>query len=144
MAFGKRRKASDDAAERLSDVEFFSGFSADERRRVAEMADEVEADAGAVLTEQGRPGQECFVILAGSAGVYVSGEFITRLGPGVTVGEMALISNRPRTATVVAETPMKLLSFDTEKFRMLLDEMPKAQRALMALLEDRLRDRNLS
>lgn len=140
----RKRGAARGAGETLRNVAFFEGFSDDELDRVAGLATEVDADTGAVLTEQGKPGQECFVILEGQSSVWVGGEFITTLGPGVTVGEMALISNRPRSATVKAETPMRLLSFDTGRFRTLLDEMPKAQRAIMALLEERLREQNLS
>lgn len=143
MPFRKRDSGTGGGAA-LRGLAFFEGFSDDELDRVAKLANEVDAEPGALLTEQGKPGQECFVILAGEAAVYVGGEFITTLGQGTTVGEMALISNRPRSATVKASTPMRLLSFDTGHFRTLLDEMPKAQRALMALLEERLREQNLN
>jgi CRP-like cAMP-binding protein len=53
------------------------------------------------------------------------------------VGEMALVDHRPRSATVVAETPMRLLGFDTKAFRSLLDEMPKASQRVMSLLNAR-------
>ena len=106
--FRKRGKA-EGAGSVLRGMPFFEGFDDAELDRVAELADDVEADAGAVLTEQGKPGQECFIIRDGTANVYVGGEHINTLGPGTVVGEMALLSNRPRSATVVAETPMQLL-----------------------------------
>ncbi len=56
---------------------------------------------------------------------------------------MALIDHRPRVATVRALTPMKLLAFDAERFRRLLDEMPKAQVKVMELLVERLRNLDL-
>ena len=105
--FGHRKKAVD-GAEKLRGVAFFDGFSDDELQRVAELADDVEAETGAVLVDQGRVGQECYVILDGQAGVYASGEHIATVGPGMMVGEMALVEHRPRNATVVAETPMRL------------------------------------
>jgi CRP-like cAMP-binding protein len=140
--FRKRGKA-EGAGSVLRGMSFFEGFDDTELDRVAALADEVDADAGAVLTEQGKPGRECFIIQRGTANVYVGGEHINTLGPGTIVGEMALISNRPRSATVVAETPMTLLSLDTEHFRTLLEEMPKAGRAVMSLLDERLRQQNL-
>ena len=72
--FSRRKAEQRDAAATLADVSFFEGFTPDELAKVAELADEVEAEAGAELMDQGRPGRECFVILEGSAGVYFSGE----------------------------------------------------------------------
>ena len=137
------RSHPSDAAFRLAEVAFFKGFSDDELRRVAELAEEVDAETGAELTDQGRPGQEAYVILDGRAGVYIGGAQKAEVGPGDLIGEMALIDHRPRIATVRALTPMKLLAFDTERFRRLLDEMPKAQVKVMELLVERLRNLDL-
>jgi len=137
--FGSRKPAPE-AASHLKDVAFFEGFSDEELARVAQLAEEIEAQEGAELTDQGRPGQDCFVILEGQAGVYVSGEHIATSGPGSMVGEMALIDHRPRSATVVAETPMVLLAFNTKGFKALLDEMPKASQRVMSILNARLQD----
>jgi len=137
------RSHPSDAAFRLSEVAFFKGFTDDELRRVAELAEELDAETGAELTDQGRPGQEAYVILDGRAGVYIGGAQKAEVGPGDLIGEMALIDHRPRIATVRALTPMKLLAFDTERFRRLLDEMPKAQVKVMELLVERLRNLDL-
>jgi CRP/FNR family transcriptional regulator, cyclic AMP receptor protein len=136
--FGSRKKAIDGAA-KLKGVPFFDGFTDEELTRVAELADDVEAETGAILIDQGRVGQECYVILDGNAGVFSAAEHIATVGPGSMVGEMALIEHRPRNATVVAETPMKLLAFDTKHFKQLLEEMPKAHDRVMELLAARLR-----
>jgi CRP-like cAMP-binding protein len=135
--FGHRKKAVD-GAEKLRGVAFFDGFGDDELRRVAELADDVEAETGAMLVDQGRVGQECYVILEGQAGVFANGEHIATVGPGMMVGEMALVEHRPRNATVVAETPMRLLAFDTRHFKQLLEEMPKAHDRVMEMLAARL------
>lgn len=135
--FGSRKQAPE-AASQLEGVAFFEGFGRDELERVAQLAEEVEAQPGAQLMDQGRPGRECFVILEGTAGVYVSGEHIATLQPGSMVGEMALIDHRPRSATVVAETPMRLIAFDAKRFKTLLDEMPKASQRVMSILNARL------
>jgi CRP/FNR family transcriptional regulator, cyclic AMP receptor protein len=138
--FGHRKKAVDGAG-KLRDVSFFEGFSDDELNRVAELADDVEAESGALLVDQGRVGRECFVILEGQAGVYVGGEHVATVGPGSMVGEMALVEHRPRNASVIAETPMRLLAFDTGHFKQLLQEMPKANDRVMETLAARLHER---
>jgi len=134
------RKKAKEAADRLRDVAFFEGFTDQDLTRVASLADEVEAEEGAELTDQGRPGLECFVILDGRASVLVAEEHVATLEKGSMVGEMALIDHRPRSATVIAETPMILLAFDTKAFSKMLDEMPAARQKVMVLLNDRLRD----
>jgi CRP-like cAMP-binding protein len=136
MAFG--RKPAEDV-EWLSGVPFFEGFSDDELHRVLALSEQVEASAGTVLVDQGDPGTDCFVIVEGSASVYVRGEHVASSGAGSMVGEMALIDHRPRTATVVADDDMKLLRFRTKAFRTLLDEMPKASERVMTTLQARLR-----
>lgn len=135
MPFWKKESES---ADWLANVAFFEGFSPEELARVAALGDEVEALAQAVLVDQGDAGTDCYVIVEGHAGVYKSGEFITQSGPGTMVGEMALVDHRPRTATVVADTDMKLLRFHAPQFRQLLDEMPKASERVMTMLHERL------
>ena len=132
-----RRKPAERAA-LLSNMEFFQGFSDDELRRVVELGHEVDLPAGSVLVDQGDPGTSCYVILSGVAGVYVRGEYVASSGPGSMVGEIALIDHRPRTATVVADSDLDLLQFDSAAFRTLLDEMPKASERVMTLLRARL------
>jgi CRP/FNR family cyclic AMP-dependent transcriptional regulator len=145
--FGRRRPAAqDDAgatqlAAQLGDVAFFDGFSPDELRRVAQLADDVEAEEGALLIDQGRVGQECFVILDGEAAVEAGGELLVTVGKGSMVGEMALVEHRPRNASVRAVTPMHLLAFDTQAFKTLLDEMPKVRDRVMETLAARLKER---
>jgi CRP/FNR family cyclic AMP-dependent transcriptional regulator len=136
--FGKRTKA-ENGAKRLRGLAFFEGFTDADLNRIAGLAESVEAESGAVLMEQGRVGQECYVIESGQAGVFVAEEHVVTLGPGSMVGEMALVDHRPRTATVITETPAQLLAFDTKAFRQLLSEMPKAEERIHGLLADRLK-----
>lgn len=133
--FGRKAKAD---SEWLAGVTFFDGFTSDELTRVAELAQEVDAAPGAELTEQGRVGDVCYVIVEGTAGVYASCEHIASLHDGSIVGEMALIDHAPRNATVIAETPMVLAAFDSRSFHKLLDEMPKAKERVLATLNARL------
>jgi CRP-like cAMP-binding protein len=133
------RKKAHKPFDNLREVSFFEGFSDDELQRVADLAEDVDAEQGALLIDQGRVGQECFVILDGQAGVYSGEEHIATLEPGAMVGEMALVDHRPRTASVVAETPMKLISLDARAFKQLLETMPKVHDRVMETLYARLR-----
>jgi CRP-like cAMP-binding protein len=135
------RKKAHKPFDKLRGVSFFEGFSDDELQKVADLADDVEAEEGALLIDQGRVGQECFVVLEGRAGVYAGNEHIATLEPGAMVGEMALVDHRPRTASVVAETPMKLISLDAAAFKELLETMPKVHDRVMETLSARLRDK---
>ncbi len=131
-------KHTESVPEWLAGVAFFEGFTQPELARVVQLAEEVEAEAGAELTEQGRVGQDCYVIIEGNASVLVRGEYVATLHPGSMVGEMALVDHRPRSATVIADQPMKLLRFDTPHFKTLLNEMPEAENRVMAMLHARL------
>jgi CRP-like cAMP-binding protein len=126
-------------ADRLGTVSFFEGFTADEIHRVAQLAERVVAEPGAVIIDQGRVGLECFVILEGAASVYISGEHVATLTPGAMVGEMALVEHRPRNATVVATDTLDLAAFNTDGFKKLLAEMPKANDRVMETLAARLK-----
>lgn len=132
------RRKPDERVEVLSGVPFFECFERSELRRVVDMSDEVQVGAGTVVVDQGDPGTECYVIVDGTASVYVRGEFVASSGPGSMVGEMALVDHRPRTATVVADTDLDLLRFDSNAFTTLLDEMPKASEHIMTALRARL------
>lgn len=126
----------------LSKLEFFEEFSADELKRIRSMAEDVSADAGAVLMEQGDVGKEAFVITSGQAGVYVNGNRVATIGAGSAVGEMALLDRRPRSATVKALTDLELLSFDSKRFQELLESMPKAATRIISQLNAKLREQN--
>ncbi len=128
----------------LSKLEFFRGFSADELSKVRNMAEEVEAEPGAVLMEQGDVGQEMFVIVSGQASVIVNGHRVASVGPGAALGEMALLELRPRSATVKATTDLELLSFDNKRFHKLLETMPgAAERIAQHTAELRAQNENL-
>ena len=138
------RKKIDDGAERLAKIAFFEGFTPAELARVGTLVEEVSAEPDAVLTEQGKPGQECYVIVEGEASVEIAGEQKAVVGPGTMIGEMALIDNRPRSATIRAVTPMKLLALDTKHFKTMLEEMPSANKAVMSRLTELLRTNDLT
>ena len=131
------RKPSE-RVEVLSKVPFFEGFGLQDLQRVVELSDEVALSAGSVVVDQGDPGTDCYVIVGGTASVYVRGDHVASSGPGSMVGEMALVDHRPRSATVVADTDLDMLRFDSNAFRKLLEEMPMASERIMTVLRSRL------
>jgi CRP-like cAMP-binding protein len=122
----------------LAGVGFFEGFTKPELEAVASLGERVDIVAGSELIDQGRVGDLCYVIVQGSAAVNIRGEFVTSVGPGTMVGEMALVEHRPRNATVTAETDMTLVSFGTTEFAKLLAKSPSTHDRVMAVLNDRL------
>jgi CRP-like cAMP-binding protein len=132
-------KHHDNSAAYLASIGFFAGFSHDDLTRVVALGKESEAPRGTLLMDQGEVGEICYVIVDGAASIYVNGEYFATLTAGAMVGEMALLDHRPRRATVVADTDLKLLGFNARRFRQLLDEMPKARDGVLALLASRLR-----
>jgi CRP-like cAMP-binding protein len=122
----------------LGAVEFFKDFSQPELDAIAGLGERVDVTAGTELVDQGRIGDVCYVIVAGSAAVYIGGEFVTTVGAGTMVGEMALAEHRPRNATVIAETDMTLVSFGIKEFSKLLARSPRTQEQVMAMLNERL------
>lgn len=133
--FGKSEKHS----EWLERVALFEGFSPEELQRVADLGEEIDLAPGSVIVDQGDPGLDCYVVVEGIASVYVAGDYIAAIRPGSMIGEMALVDHRPRSATVVADTQMRLLRLRSQAFRTLLEEMPKASERVMATLTARLR-----
>jgi hypothetical protein len=105
-----------------------------------ELASErMDVAAGTRIIDQGRVGDACFVVVEGTADVFMRDEFVTAVGPGSMVGEMALVEHRPRNASVIAHTDLVMVSFGTEEFRKLLDRSPNANGKVLALLNARLR-----
>ena len=121
----------------LRHIALFARMSNADLQEVAKLGEPVHAEAGAYLMQQGDVGTECFLVLEGEAGVISGDDHVATIGPGSIVGEMALIGHRPRNASVVAQTPMRLLCFDIAGFNRLLDDMPQAKAYIYEQLEAR-------
>lgn len=134
--FGRNNKLD---TEWLAGVRFFEGFTSEQLMQVSRLGERVEAESGAELTDQGRFGDVVYVIVDGMANVSMNGEYVTTVGSGVMVGEMAVLENRPRNASVVAEGAMTLVAFGLSEFRELLDNNPAAKDKILALLDARSR-----
>lgn len=124
----------------LEQIPTFRGLSSRELSQVAALADEVEVKAGQRLATAGETGHEFFVIVEGQAAVRTAGGRRVRLGPGDFIGEMSLLDGEPRSATVEAVTPMRLLVIAHREFWRMLDAAPTMTRKILRALVRRVRD----
>lgn len=108
--------------ELLAGVPLFDGLSVRHLRRIRDLAEPADYMAGASLVKQGTPGDSFFVILEGLAKVVVGKRTINRLMPGDYFGEISLLDGGERTASVVSETPLKVLMIERKKFLRLLED----------------------
>jgi len=121
----------------LRDVPFFKGLSKRELATIAQQIDEVEVEAGAVIAREGDFGHEFFVIMDGTAEVLRGDSPIAELGPGEFFGEMALLDEERRTATVKAISPMKLLVMTRSSFRAVDRAMPQIHAVVADAISER-------
>ena len=124
--------------ELLKKVPLFAGCSKSELRELAKTADELDLREGTVLTREGRPGREFFVLIDGTAEVRRKGKKIAALGPGDWLGEIALITDSPRTATVTATSPVDVLVITDRRFRSVVETMPSIALKVLARVGERL------
>lgn len=135
--FFRRRS---DMIDLLRQVPLFSSLSQRHLSLLARHAVEMRYGAGEVLARQGQHGADFFVIGDGRARVERDGRRIAQLEAGDFFGEMSLIDGKPRSATVIAETPMVLLVIHRRSFSDLLAEAPGLSRTLLVTLSERLRE----
>ncbi len=133
-------RSASSKVEMLRKVPLFSGLSPRQLAQIAKLADEIEVPAGKQLATAGDVGHELFVIVDGDASVRMRGGRTKRLGYGEFFGEMSLIDGGPRSATVVATTPMKLLVLSHREFWSLLNAAPQVTGKIMRTLSQRLRE----
>jgi len=128
-----------DKIERLKEVPIFEGCSQRQLRSVAKIARVFDVAADTVLARSGEPGDEFFLIIDGTARVEVSTDKHVLLHPGEFFGEMSILDGGPRSATVVADTPVRLLVISRRHFSMLLKDVPGLTQTLLVTLSRRVR-----
>ena len=129
----------DTKADALGRCPFFAGLSRSELLELAKISEDLEVDAGKTLTREGQSGSEFFVIVDGEVLVTKDGQEIRALGPGDFFGEIALLEDTPRTATVTAKTPLRFFVLTRQAFRSLLAHQPELEEKVLAALEERVR-----
>ncbi|PYN07309.1 MAG: hypothetical protein DME02_12400 [Candidatus Rokuibacteriota bacterium] len=133
------RPTQDDKIARLEEVPLLEECSRKQLKAVAKITEVVEVPAETVLARQGDTGHEFYLIMDGSARVELPARRRTRLKPGDYFGEMSLLDGEPRSATVIADTPMRLLVIQRRDFSTLLREAPELTQSILVTLSRRLR-----
>ena len=123
----------------LREVDLLAGCTKDQLRQIASLSTELDARPGQVLPEQGKPGREFFVIVEGTAKASRNGLVLATLAPTDFFGELALLDGGDRTATVVAETDMRLLVLSRTEFNQLCRSCPSVAQRMLAVIGGRLR-----
>jgi len=121
----------------LKRAPLFADLSRKELADLARVTEDLEVPAGEVLCKEGDTGREFFVIVEGETDVTSNGKRVAERGGGDFVGEIALLEDTSRTATVTAKTPLRLFVLTREDFRSLVRENPKVERKVMQALARR-------
>jgi CRP-like cAMP-binding protein len=124
--------------ELIKRVPLFSGLSRRELDEVAGIADELAIAEGTELTQEGAAGHEFLVLVEGSADVRRKGRKINTLGSGDFLGEIALVTGAPRTATVTTTRPARMLVITERDFKALLRRTPPLQLKILEAIASRL------
>jgi CRP-like cAMP-binding protein len=123
----------------LASVPMLSGLSRRQLRRVLDRMSEHEYREGAAMVRQGTRGETLFLLTDGTAKVARGGRTVAKLSPGDFFGEIAVLDRRPRTASVVAASPVKVLVLHREDLRDILAAEPQAAWSLLEALAGRRR-----
>ena len=122
----------------LRRIPLFAECTKAELIEVAISADEREVAAGRSLTEQGQRGQEFFIVVEGAVTVRRNGRKLADLGPGDWFGEIAILTYKPRTATVTATSPVRLLVISDRAFRRVVETTPRIALKVLRNVAERL------
>jgi CRP/FNR family transcriptional regulator, cyclic AMP receptor protein len=135
MRFG----ASHTVIDSLQASPLLSDASRGELNRLVGLGTTLHVGAGRVLTSQGRRGREFFLVVSGVASCLVDGDRVAEFGPGDFFGELSLLTDNPRTATVIADTDMDLVVFSAQEFDHLLHGSPSVAAQMVDRLANRVR-----
>lgn len=130
--------SQDAKVQALKGAPLFESLSRKDLTQLARVSEDLEVEAGTVLCKEGEIGHEFFVIVEGEIKVSRKGRRVATRGGGEFVGEIALLEELPRTATVTAQTPLRLFVLTAQNFRHLLDENPAVERKVLRALARRL------
>ena len=127
----------------LRRVPLFEGLEPEDLQRIASTCNERAYPAGATLMREGEPGSELCVLVSGTVRVVrVQPDGTERLirtyEEGDHIGELAVLRDRPRAATVIAEDDVRVLVIDGENLKAILRERPEAAMAMLATLAERI------
>jgi len=124
----------------LADAPLFEGLTKTQLRRIAKVSGARTFDPGEELVKEGAVGRVFYIVVEGQAKIVRRGRTIQRVGPGDSFGEMAILTTAPRSASVVAETPMEVLTLSGPHLQGILLDQPKIAVRLLDTLARRLAD----
>jgi CRP/FNR family transcriptional regulator, cyclic AMP receptor protein len=127
----------DTKVQALRRAPLFEDLSRKELVQLARASEDLEVAPGKVLCNEGDVGHEFFVIVDGRVEVTRKGKRVAARGGGEFVGEIALLEETPRTATVTAKTPVRLFVLTRKDFRRLVNENPSVERKILRALARR-------
>jgi CRP/FNR family transcriptional regulator, cyclic AMP receptor protein len=133
------RLGSNAKVDLLKSVPLFAGCSKKELEVLASIADEIDLKDGSVLTREGQPGREFFVLIEGTVDVTQGGDSVAKLEGGDWFGEIALLTQATRTATVTAASPVRVLVVTDRAFRQVLETTPTIAVKMLERVGERLR-----
>lgn len=136
---GPPEPSRDPRIQHLERVPLFSGLNENELHRIVEFSRIAEFPEGARVTQIGEPGDSFFVLIDGTVVVRTPISAAGELHPGDFFGEMSLLDGEPRSATIVATTPVRLLVVDRSHFWRLLEEAPDLTSRILMTLSRRVR-----
>ncbi|MBV8236296.1 MAG: cyclic nucleotide-binding domain-containing protein [Acidimicrobiia bacterium] len=123
----------------LEKVSMFAALSKKELGRLAAVAQERRVPSGTVLTTEGEAGDEFFVVAEGMAQASIKGRKVGSIPAGSFFGELSLLDQGPRTATVTAELPTRLVVLTAKDFGQVIDDVPAISLKIMRGLASRIR-----
>ena len=128
----------------LRKVPIFDGLPPEDLKGIAAVAEEAVHSDGDIIVAEGEAGTEMHIIVSGTVAVVANDREVARRGEGDVVGEMAIIADQPRMATLVASGPVRLLTIGQRQFARILRERPETSLAVMRVLARRLTERERS
>jgi CRP-like cAMP-binding protein len=134
------RSRQDSKLQALKNVPLFAGLSKRDLSAVGRLADELDFPAGKELIREDEPGSQFFILLEGDAVVRRRGRKVNTLGPGDFFGEIALVADRPTTATVTTTGTVLVAIITRASFKHLLRSSPQVQMKVLEALAERVPD----
>jgi CRP/FNR family transcriptional regulator, cyclic AMP receptor protein len=129
--------SQDTKVQALKNAPLFESLSRKELTQLARVSEDMEIPQGTALTKEGEIGHEFFVIVDGETQVKRKGRSLGTRGAGDFIGEIALLEQVPRTATVTAKTDLRVFVLTSKDFHHLLEENPKVERKVLRTLAKR-------
>lgn len=125
-------------AEQFKQLSHFDGLSDDQVHKIVDNSTHVTLPKDWALIGEQQPADKAYLILDGEVSVRRGGNEVARLGPGDTIGEVAIVKHSLRTATVISVTPLELLHFTAEAVEKLTGEIPQFAAALKETADERI------